>query len=56
MIANFLPNEYYPTEEAYLYALAEAMKHEYQAIVQAGFVLQIDCPDLAMTRVTQFAT
>jgi 5-methyltetrahydropteroyltriglutamate--homocysteine methyltransferase len=55
VIANFLPNEYYPTEEAYLYALAEAMKHEYQAIVQAGFVLQIDCPDLAMTRVTQFA-
>ena len=55
VIANFLPNEYYPTEEAYLYALAEAMKHEYQAIVQAGFLLQIDCPDLAMTRVTQFA-
>ena len=55
VIANFLPNEYYPTEEAYLYALAEAMKHEYEAIVQAGFLLQIDCPDLAMTRVTQFA-
>ena len=55
VIANFLPNEYYPTEEAYLYALAEAMQHEYQAIVQAGFLLQIDCPDLAMTRVTQFA-
>jgi 5-methyltetrahydropteroyltriglutamate--homocysteine methyltransferase len=55
VIANFLPNEYYPTEEAYLYALAEAMKHEYQAIIQAGFLLQIDCPDLAMTRVTQFA-
>jgi 5-methyltetrahydropteroyltriglutamate--homocysteine methyltransferase len=55
VIANFLPNEYYPTEEAYLYALAEAMKEEYQAIVQAGFLLQIDCPDLAMTRVTQFA-
>jgi 5-methyltetrahydropteroyltriglutamate--homocysteine methyltransferase len=55
VVANFLPNEYYPTEEAYLYALAEAMKHEYQAIVQAGFLLQIDCPDLAMTRVTQFA-
>src|SRR5215475_6735913 len=55
VIATFLPNEYYPTDEAYLYALAEAMQHEYQAIVQAGFVLQIDCPDLAMTRVTQFA-
>jgi 5-methyltetrahydropteroyltriglutamate--homocysteine methyltransferase len=55
VIANFLPNEYYPTEEAYLYALAEVMKDDYQAIVQAGFLLQIDCPDLAMTRVTQFA-
>jgi 5-methyltetrahydropteroyltriglutamate--homocysteine methyltransferase len=55
VIANFLPNEYYPTEEAYLYALAEVMKQEYQAIVQAGLLLQIDCPDLAMTRVTQFA-
>ena len=55
VIANFLPNVYYRTEEAYLYALAEAMKREYQAIVQAGFLLQVDCPDLAMTRVTQFA-
>ena len=55
VIATFLPNAYYPTEEAYLSALAEAMRHEYQAIVQAGFLLQIDCPDLAMTRVTQFA-
>ena len=54
VIANFLPNEYYPTEEAYLYALAEVMKVEYQAIVQAGLLLQIDCPDLAMTRVSQF--
>jgi 5-methyltetrahydropteroyltriglutamate--homocysteine methyltransferase len=55
VIANFLPNEYYPTEEAYLYALAEVMKEDFQAIVQAGFLLQVDCPDLAMTRVTQFA-
>jgi 5-methyltetrahydropteroyltriglutamate--homocysteine methyltransferase len=55
VIANFLPNVYYRTEEDYLYALAEAMKQEYQAIVQAGFLLQVDCPDLAMTRVTQFA-
>ena len=37
VIANFLPNEYYPTEEAYLYALAEAMQHEYEAIVQPVF-------------------
>lgn len=55
VIANFLPNEYYPTEDAYLQALAAVMKEEYQAIVQAGLLLQIDCPDLAMTRVTQFA-
>jgi 5-methyltetrahydropteroyltriglutamate--homocysteine methyltransferase len=55
VIANFLPNEYYPTEEAYLRALAEVMKDDYRAIVQAGFLLQIDSPDLAMTRVTQFA-
>jgi 5-methyltetrahydropteroyltriglutamate--homocysteine methyltransferase len=54
VIASFLPNEYFPTEEAYLYALAEVMKEEYQAIVQAGFLLQVDCPDLAMTRVSQF--
>jgi 5-methyltetrahydropteroyltriglutamate--homocysteine methyltransferase len=55
VIANFLPNAHYPSHEAYLYALAEVMKDEYKAIVQAGFLLQLDCPDLAMTRVTQFA-
>jgi 5-methyltetrahydropteroyltriglutamate--homocysteine methyltransferase len=55
VIATFLPNEYYPSHEAYLQALAEVMREEYQAIVQAGFLLQIDCPDLAMTRVNQFA-
>lgn len=55
VIANFLPNEYYATEEEYLYALAEVMKHEYNAISEAGLLLQIDCPDLAMTRVSQFS-
>ena len=55
VIANFLPNEYYPTEETYLYALAEVMKDEYNAIAAAGLLLQIDCPDLAMTRVSQFS-
>ena len=55
VIANFLPNEYFPTEEEYLYALADVMKDEYNAIVDAGLLLQIDCPDLAMTRVTQFS-
>lgn len=55
VIANFLPNEYYPTEESYLYGLAEVMKDEYNAIAEAGLLLQLDCPDLAMTRVTQFS-
>ena len=55
VIAYFLPNDYYPDEEAYLYALAEVMKDEYKAIVDSGFLLQIDCPDLAMTRVSQFS-
>jgi 5-methyltetrahydropteroyltriglutamate--homocysteine methyltransferase len=55
VIANFLPNEYYPSEEAYLYALADVMKDEYNAIARAGLLLQLDCPDLAMTRVSQFS-
>jgi 5-methyltetrahydropteroyltriglutamate--homocysteine methyltransferase len=44
----FLANDYYPTDEAYVFAVADAMRHEYRAIVEAGFVLQLDCPDLAM--------
>jgi 5-methyltetrahydropteroyltriglutamate--homocysteine methyltransferase len=51
VIALFLENQYYPTHEAYLYALAEAMKEEYDAIVGAGFLLQLDCPDLGVSRV-----
>jgi len=50
VIAHFLRNEYYPSREAYLARLADVMKEEYDAIYQAGFVLQIDCPDLAMGR------
>jgi len=50
VIATFLANEYYPTEEEYLFALADAMKPEYDAIAGEGIVLQLDCPDLAMTR------
>jgi 5-methyltetrahydropteroyltriglutamate--homocysteine methyltransferase len=42
-----LPNEYYPTDEAYVFAAAEAMRNEYRAIYEAGFQLQLDCPDLA---------
>jgi 5-methyltetrahydropteroyltriglutamate--homocysteine methyltransferase len=48
VIAIFQQNQYYATDEEYLGALAEAMKTEYDAIYQAGFVLQLDCPDLAM--------
>ena len=55
VIANFLPNDYFTTEEEYLYALAEVMKEEYNAIARAGLILQVDCPDLAMTRVSQFS-
>lgn len=45
----FSPNRYYPSEEEYLGAIADAMREEYEAIHNAGFVLQLDCPDLAMT-------
>ena len=40
--------------EAYLFAIAEAMRHEYETVAKAGFVLQIDCPDLAMGRHIQY--
>jgi len=55
VIAQFLGNTYYPTHEAYIAALADAMKVEYDAIHHAGFLLQVDCPDLAMSRHIQFA-
>jgi 5-methyltetrahydropteroyltriglutamate--homocysteine methyltransferase len=54
VIAHFLHNEYYPSHEAYLARLAEVMKEEYDAIYQAGFVVQVDCPDLAMGRHLRF--
>jgi 5-methyltetrahydropteroyltriglutamate--homocysteine methyltransferase len=50
VIAHFLRNEHYPTREAYLARLVDVMKEEYDAIHRAGFVLQVDCPDLAMSR------
>jgi 5-methyltetrahydropteroyltriglutamate--homocysteine methyltransferase len=50
VIAAFLANGYYPSDEEYIFALADAMKPEYDAIAAAGIVLQLDCPDLAMTR------
>lgn len=55
VIAHFLRNEHYPSREAYLARLAEVMKEEYDAIVRAGLVLQVDCPDLAMSRHLAFA-
>ena len=45
VIAHFQPNQYYPSTEEYLMALADAMREEYEAIVKAGFILQLDCPD-----------
>jgi 5-methyltetrahydropteroyltriglutamate--homocysteine methyltransferase len=55
VISLFFRNEHYATHEAYLFAIAEAMRHEYETIARAGFVLQVDCPDLAMGRHIQFA-
>ena len=49
-IAMFQPNEHYPSHQAYLEALAEAMRSEYESIVKAGVLLQVDCPDLAFGR------
>lgn len=53
--ALFFENRHYPTDEAYLFALADALRHEYETIASAGITLQIDCPDLAMGRHVQFA-
>jgi 5-methyltetrahydropteroyltriglutamate--homocysteine methyltransferase len=54
VVASFLPNRYYPSHEAYIEAIGDAMQEEYAAITGAGFLLQIDCPDLAMSRHTGF--
>lgn len=50
VISLFLQNDHYPNREAYLAALADAMKEEYETIVAAGLDLQLDCPDLALSR------
>ena len=55
VIAQFLPNVWYPSREAYLEALGEAMKPEYDAILAAGLDLQLDCPDLGLARHVLFA-
>jgi len=50
VVSLFMPNIHYPSHEAYLAALADALREEYQTIVSAGLDLQIDCPDLALSR------
>jgi len=55
VISLFFRNDHYPSQEAYLFAIAEAMRAEYEAIAQAGITVQIDCPDLAMGRHIQYA-
>jgi len=54
VISAFQSNRFYPSHEAYVDAIAAVMRHEYEAIVAAGFDLQLDCPDLAMARHTGF--
>jgi 5-methyltetrahydropteroyltriglutamate--homocysteine methyltransferase len=55
VVSLFFRNEHYPNEDDYLFAIADAMRHEYEAVAAAGLVLQIDCPDLAMGRHIQYA-
>jgi 5-methyltetrahydropteroyltriglutamate--homocysteine methyltransferase len=54
VVSAFQPNRFYATRTEYVEAIGEAMRVEYEAIVNAGFVLQLDCPDLAMARHTGF--
>jgi 5-methyltetrahydropteroyltriglutamate--homocysteine methyltransferase len=55
VVSLFFRNDHYADFETYIYAIAEAMRHEYETVAKAGFVLQIDCPDLAMGRHIQYA-
>ncbi len=55
VISLFFHNDHYPSHEAYLFAIAEAMRTEYETVARAGLVLQVDCPDLAMGRHIQYA-
>jgi 5-methyltetrahydropteroyltriglutamate--homocysteine methyltransferase len=52
--ALFFPNRFYKDDEAYVFAIAEALRHEYETIANAGITLQLDCPDMAMGRHVQF--
>jgi 5-methyltetrahydropteroyltriglutamate--homocysteine methyltransferase len=55
VVSLFFRNEHYASEEEYVFAIAEAMRNEYETIANAGLVLQIDCPDLGMGRHIQYA-
>jgi 5-methyltetrahydropteroyltriglutamate--homocysteine methyltransferase len=54
VVSAFQTNRYYPSHQAYVEAIANAMQEEYETIAAAGFTLQLDCPDLAMARHTGF--
>lgn len=54
IVADVMSNRHYPSEEAYLYALADALREEYRAIAAAGLVLQVDAPDAALGRHVEF--
>jgi 5-methyltetrahydropteroyltriglutamate--homocysteine methyltransferase len=55
VVSLFFRNDHYPSQEAYLFAIADAMRDEYETVAGSGIVLQIDCPDLAMGRHIQYA-
>jgi 5-methyltetrahydropteroyltriglutamate--homocysteine methyltransferase len=55
VVSLFFRNDHYKDHETYLFAIADAMRHEYETVAAAGIVLQIDCPDLAMGRHIQYA-
>ena len=56
VVSLFFRNDHYTDHETYLHAIAEAMRDEYEAVANAGIVLQIDCPDLGMGRHIQYAS
>ena len=55
VVSLFFRNDYYKDFDTYIFAIADAMRYEYDAVAKAGFVLQIDCPDLGMGRHIQYA-
>jgi 5-methyltetrahydropteroyltriglutamate--homocysteine methyltransferase len=55
VVSIFFANEHYPSDEEYVFAIAEAMRHEYESIAATGASVQVDCPDLAMGRHSSYA-